>query len=80
MPGPKSGSFSLQGNQPCFEPGKEVGERVSQRVSPWNSTCSSTEDEGSPFTVRKLQGCLRETQQIVSLHSSSPLNLPCHRC
>lgn len=64
MPGPKSGSFSLQGNQPCFKPGKGFGEGASQRVSPWNSTCSSTEDEGSPFTVRKLQGCLQETSRV----------------
>ena len=42
---------------------KTQGGMAFHHLLPWYSMWSSTEEEGFPFTVRKLQGCLKKRQQ-----------------
>lgn len=57
-----SHSIVAHNTQPLIRETLEGTGTLTNHSLPWYSMWSSTEEEGLPFTVMKLQGCLKTTE------------------
>lgn len=72
-------SVTHQYPQPLIRETLEGTGTFTNHSLPWYSMWSSTEEEGFPFTVMKLQGCLEKTTEGQVFHMSEPALDRAHR-